>query len=203
MATGNTTGALASFEKILLLNPNDEQAQESIRDLKTHEDAKTDELTQELTDDLTDEAQGEEDLPIAIAAAGGQTNNEVISEEDTGELSNASAPGDSTTNVEQDSDTEDLDVEQGSKLIKQVDQKAPMTPLQQQLHDIDQYIESQRFLVAIMAYNKLLKEHPDSNEIKQRRVEAIRYARLIKKDETALVKRLDAFYNKLREYNKP
>ncbi|MBF0338804.1 MAG: tetratricopeptide repeat protein [Nitrospirae bacterium] len=176
MSTGNTTGALASLEKILILNPNDEQAQESIRDLKAQpQDEEV--ATQRLTDESQDE-------------------------EVTTDLITASDSGDTTTDIEQDPDTEDLDAQAGIELLKQVEQEIPMTPLQQQLHDIDQYIESERFLVAVMAYNTLLKEYPDSNEIKQRRMEAIRYARLLKKDETVLIHKLDTFCKKLKEYNK-
>ncbi|MBF0608396.1 MAG: tetratricopeptide repeat protein [Candidatus Magnetobacterium sp. LHC-1] len=123
-------------------------------------------------------------------------------EEVTTDLITASDSDDTTTDIEQDPDTEDLDAQAGIELLKQAEQEIPMTPLQQQLHDIDQYIESERFLVAVMAYNKLLKEHPDSNEIKQRRMEAIRYARLLKKDETVLIHKLDTFCKKLKEYNK-
>ncbi|MBF0316872.1 MAG: tetratricopeptide repeat protein [Nitrospirae bacterium] len=222
MATGNTIGAIASLEKILLLNPNDEQAQESIRDLKAqphdnavteelnegptdemqeNEYAKTEDITEGLTDDLTAAMQDEDDLPIPDAAEM-QSTGEVIPEEDTTDLITASAGNDTTTDIEQDLDTEDINAQAGIELIKQAEQTNTMTPLQKQLRDIDQYIESERFLVAIMAYNKLLKEHPDSSEIKQRRIEAVRYSRLLKKDETVLIRRLDAFYNKLKEYGK-
>ncbi|MBF0537545.1 MAG: DUF1566 domain-containing protein [Nitrospirae bacterium] len=47
MTTGDTTRALASLEKILLLNPNDEDAQESIRKLLTqpYKEAKTEKIS--------------------------------------------------------------------------------------------------------------------------------------------------------------
>ncbi|MBF0538612.1 MAG: hypothetical protein HQL03_10215 [Nitrospirae bacterium] len=208
MTTGDTTRALASLEKILLLNPNDEDAQESIRKLKTQllQEVKTDDILDETiyaeakTEKIIDEAQDEQvQIPNAVEE---QVPNNVISEEVTNELINASASNDTPADIEHEPDTEDLSAQEAGELIKQVEQSTQMPPLQQQLHDIDQYIVSEHFLGAIMAYNKLLKQYPDSNEIRQRREEALRYARLLKKDETVLVQRLDTFYNRLKDYKK-
>ncbi|MBF0565521.1 MAG: hypothetical protein HQK89_09785 [Nitrospirae bacterium] len=71
--------------------------------------------------------------------------------------------------------------------------------LKQEIEMVDNYVITGQFLAAIRAYNQLLQQYPDNKEIKQRLQEVRTFAKLLDKDEKALIRRLQSLSARLRE----
>lgn len=71
--------------------------------------------------------------------------------------------------------------------------------LKQEIEMVDNYVITGQFLAAIRAYNQLLQQYPDNKEIKQRLQEVRTFAKLMDKDEKALIRRLESLSARLRE----
>ncbi|MBF0343585.1 MAG: tetratricopeptide repeat protein [Nitrospirae bacterium] len=240
-STGNISSALRSLERILALNPKDEDAQNLIHDLSTQpiEEVKTEKIipdSQEYDEDVRtveivpDSREDEMQIPKMAE----QAVLSVISDEVTNELINAANANNQRIDVEEDMGTDEIDkivadgevqtddIETHVEAIAKQDQDSdkiiehsePVQPpsellivetsseslLQQELKAIDRHIESEHFITAVLAYNRLLKQYPEDKKIRQRRQEVIRYAKLIKKDENIWIEKLNTFYTRISEH---